>query len=78
MLLIGACRQSNRPEAALAVVDAALSRGRKRYSLLEIDEGIDADPAAFVIDDLSASALALALVFCFRETVPYRRAYRAN
>lgn len=48
MILIGACRQSKRAEAALAVVEASLSGGRKRYSLLEIDQGLDADPAVFV------------------------------
>ncbi len=48
MILIGACRQSKRAEAALAVVEASLGGGQKRYSLLEIDQGLDADPAAFV------------------------------
>ena len=48
MILIGVCRQSNRAEAALAVVEAALIAGRKRYSFLEIDDRQEADPVAFV------------------------------
>jgi hypothetical protein len=48
MILIGVCRQSKQAEAALAVAEAALSGGRKRYSFLEIDDGQDADPEAFV------------------------------
>ncbi|MCF8079132.1 MAG: hypothetical protein K9K88_07615 [Desulfobacterales bacterium] len=48
MILIGVCRQSKRAEAALAVAEAALSGGRKRYSFLEIDDRQEADPEAFV------------------------------
>ena len=47
MILIGVCRLSKRAETALAVAEATLSRGKKRYQLLEIDEGKGADPAAF-------------------------------
>jgi len=48
MILIGVCRQSKQAETALAVAEAALSGGRKRYSFLEIDDGQEADPEAFV------------------------------
>ncbi|MCF8050851.1 MAG: hypothetical protein K9L59_06405 [Desulfobacterales bacterium] len=48
MILIGVCRQSKRAEVGLAVAEAALSGGRKRYSFLEIDDRQEADPEAFV------------------------------
>ena len=48
MILIGACRLKNRAEAAVAVAEAALQGGRKRYRFLEIDDRLDADPVAFV------------------------------
>ncbi len=48
MILIGVCRQSKRDEAALAVAEAALSAGRKRYCFLEIGDRQEGDPEAFM------------------------------
>ena len=47
MVLIGACRHPKRAEAAAVVAEAALIGGKKRYILLEVDDGIDPDSAAF-------------------------------
>ena len=48
MILIGVCRQSKRDEAALAVAEAALSAGMKRYCFREIGDRQGAEPEAFV------------------------------
>jgi hypothetical protein len=48
MILIGACRLPRRAEAAVVVAEAALSGGKKRYRLLEVDRRLDTDPAVFV------------------------------
>jgi hypothetical protein len=61
-------------------VDGPLGQGKKEGAEKVIDRICSelASAKGAQLDGLPASALAVALVLWFRETVPYRRAYRAN
>ena len=56
MILLGACRQPERMAAAVAVVEASLKRGQKRYALLRYEDRVSAAPDAFFTGILSLTA----------------------
>jgi hypothetical protein len=48
MILVGACWQATTEEGAVAVTEASLEKGWKRYRIHRLDEGMPAEPEAFI------------------------------